>query len=168
MRLRPHRRNLVMWSQSVGPVGRYGVPEFTRIARTRRLRRGIRTGGLLTFIGLIRLASAVRTRWRPLLAGGVLTAVSVMLRSGVGSVAFFPGAWLLLIALLTPSGSKAANKWRSGLERELAAYSTPAQRCDLEATLDGYPDDITYELRDILAAQAMAARNNRIPAAGRC
>ena len=90
MRLRPRRRNLVVWSPSVGPVGRYGVPGFTRIARTRRIRRWIRTGGLLTVIGLIRLASAVRTRWRPLLAGGVLTAVSVMLRSGVGSVLFFP------------------------------------------------------------------------------
>jgi hypothetical protein len=167
MRLRPHRRNLVVWGPPVGPAGRYGVPEFRRIARIRRLRRGLRTGGLLTFIGLIRLASAVRTRWRPLLAGGVLTAVSVTLRSGPGSVAFFPGAWLLLIALLTPSSSKAPSKRRSGLERELAAYSTPAQRCDLEATLDRYPDDITYELRDILASQAMAARNNRIAAAGR-
>ncbi len=168
MRLRPHRRNLVVWSPSAGPVGRYGVPGFTRIARTRRIRRWIRTGGLLTVIGLIRLASAVRTRWRPLLAGGVLTAVSVMLRSGVGSVLFFPGAWFLLIALLTPASSKAASKRRSELERELAAYSTPAQRCDLEATLDRYPDDITYELRDILASQAMAARNNRIAGTGRC
>ncbi len=86
MRLRPHRRNLVVWSPSAGPVGRYGVPGFTRIARTRRIRRWIRTGGLLTVIGLIRLASAVRTRWRPLLAGGVLTAVSVMLRSGVDAI----------------------------------------------------------------------------------
>jgi hypothetical protein len=167
MRLRPHRRNLVMFSQSVGSVGQYGVPEFTRIARIRRLRRGIRTAGLLIFIGLFRLAGAARTRWRPLLAGGGLTAVSVMLRSGVGSVAFFPGAWLLLIALLAPPSSKGASKWRAGLERELAAYSTPAQRCDLEATLDGYPDDITYELRDILATQATAAPDNRIAAAGR-
>jgi hypothetical protein len=167
MRLGPHRRNLVVWSSSVGPVGRYGVPEITRIPRTRRLRRGIRIAGLLTCIGLIRLASAARTRWRPLLAGGVLTAVSVMLRSGVGSVAFLPGAWLLLIALLTPTSSKAASTWHSALERDLAAYSTPAQRCDLEATLDGYPDGVTYELRHILATQAMAACNNRTEAAGR-
>ena len=65
-----------------------------------------------------------------------------------------------------PVSSDADRKRRSELERELAAYSTPAQRCDLEATLDHYPDDITYELRDILASQAMAARHNPIPGAG--
>jgi hypothetical protein len=53
------------------------------------------------------------------------------------------------------------------LERELAAYSTPAQRCDLAATFDRYPDSITYELRDILARQASAAFDSRLPAAGR-
>ena len=57
MRLRPHRRNLVVWSPSAGPVGRYGVLGVTRVARTRRIRRWIRTGGLLTVIGLIGLAS---------------------------------------------------------------------------------------------------------------
>lgn len=60
-----------------------------------------------------------------------------------------------------------ARRRRSELERQLAAYATPAQRCDLEATLDLYPDSITYELRDILARQAMAACNNRIVGAGR-
>jgi hypothetical protein len=33
--------------------------------------------------------------------------------------------------------------------------------------LDRYPDGMTYELRDILAGQAMAAGNNRIPGTGR-
>jgi len=60
-----------------------------------------------------------------------------------------------------------AHKRRCELERELAAYSTPAQRWDLEATLDRYPDGVTYELRDILTGQAIAAFNNRLPAAGR-
>jgi hypothetical protein len=50
-----------------------------------------------------------------------------------------------------------ARKWGSELERELAALSTAAQRRDLQATLDRYPDNITYELRNILARQAMAA-----------
>jgi hypothetical protein len=124
MRLRPHRRNLVVWSPSVGPADRYGAPRLTRLASIRRIRRCIRTGALLTVIGLMRPARTVRTRWR-------------------------------------------ACKRLCELERELAGYSTPAQRCDLEAILDRYPDGITYELRDILASQAMAADNNRFPAAGR-
>jgi cytochrome c553 len=61
---------------------------------------------------------------------------------------------LLLSAPLIPGRSRA----RAKLERELAAYSTPADRRDLEATLDQYSDDTTRELREILASQAPAAR----------
>ncbi len=134
MRLRPHRRNLVVWSTSVGPVSRSGVPRLTPVARSRRSRRWIRTAGLLTVIGASRLARAGGTRWRPLLAGGVLTVASVVLRSGVGAVLFFPGYWFLLVALLVPPSSRAPCKRRSELERDLAAYSTPAQRRDLDLT----------------------------------
>jgi len=45
---------------------------------------------------------------------------------------------------------------RADLERELGEYSTQAQRRDLEAALDRYPDRITSELRDILARQGAA------------
>jgi hypothetical protein len=121
MRLRPHRRSLVVWS----PSGRYGPPLLTRPERSRPIRRFIRTGVLLAIVGLMQLARNVRTIWR-------------------------------------------ARDRRSELARELATYSTPAQRSDLEAILDRYPDDITYELRDILTSQAMAADSNRYPAAGRC
>ena len=124
MMLRLHRRNLVIWSTSVGPADRYGAPRLTRPARTRRIPRCIRTGALLVVIGLMRLARMVQTRWQ-------------------------------------------VHERRRELERELAAYSTPAQRCDLSATFDRYPDSITYELRDILARQASAAFDNRLPAAGR-
>ena len=123
MTLRPHR-NLVVWSQSVGPAERYGALRFTRLTRTGRIRRCIRTGALLIVVGLMRLVSTVRTRWQ-------------------------------------------AHKQRCELERELAEYSTPAQRCDLQATLNRYPDSVTYELRDILTRQAIAAFNNRLPVAGR-
>ena len=58
MKLRPHRRNLVAWSTSVGLAGQYGAPRFTRPTRTGRIRRCIRTGALLTVIGLMRLARA--------------------------------------------------------------------------------------------------------------
>lgn len=123
MTLRQHR-NLVVWSQSVGPADRSGALRLTRLTRTRRIRRCIRTGALLVVIGLMRLARTVRARWR-------------------------------------------AHKQRCELVRELAEYSTPAQRCDLQATLDRYPDYVTYELRDILARQAITACNNGLPAAGR-
>ena len=80
MRLRAHRRHLVVWSPSVGSASRYDAPKLTRLALTRRVHRGIRTGALLMVIGLMRLTRAVRSRWRPLLAGGVLTVVGGMLR----------------------------------------------------------------------------------------
>jgi hypothetical protein len=167
MRLRAHRRNLVLWSTSVGPAGRYGAPRFTRLARTRRIRRCVRVGALLTVIGMMRLARGVRLRWRPLLAGTVLTVAGVMLRSGAWSLVLPAGLWSFVYALLIPARSDADRKRRSELERELAGYSTPAQRRDLEAILDRYPDAITYDLRDILAKQALAAGSTGIPGAGR-
>jgi hypothetical protein len=160
MRLRAHRRNLVVWSPYARPAVMYGPP---RLTRTRRIRRCIRTGALLAVIGAIRLARAARPRWRPLLAGAVFTVAGVVLRSSTWSVVLIPGLLFLFAALLTPASPEADRKRRSELEHELAVYSTAAQRCDLEAILDRYPDSETYELRDILAGQAMAAGNNEIP-----
>ena len=60
MRLRSHRRNLVVWSQSASSVDRSGAPPFIR---TRRIRKWIRTGALLTIVGLMPLARAGRARW---------------------------------------------------------------------------------------------------------
>ena len=62
----------------------------------------------------------------------------------------------LFIAHVQAVGRKAARKRRSDLERELAGYATPAERRDLEATLDRYPYGTTHELRGILAHQSMA------------
>jgi len=160
MRMRPRRRDLVVWSQSSGSTGWYGPPRPTRIKRMRRL---IRIGVLLAIIGLMPLARAVRGRWRQLLAGCVLTVAGVMLRGGPASIVLLPGLLLLLSAPLFPASPPADPARRSELERELAVYSTPAQRRDLEATLDRYPDSTTRELRDILARQASAARVNVIP-----
>jgi hypothetical protein len=102
MRLRSHRRNLVVWNSSAGPTDRCGATRFRRVARTRRIHRWIRTGALLAVIGLMRLPCAVRTHWRPmlLLAGGMLTAVGIILSSGVS---FIAGMLVLLITLLIPS-----------------------------------------------------------------
>ena len=162
MRLRPHRRNLVVWSQSSGSAG---TSRVARPARTGRMRRGIRIGMLIALRGLLPLARGVRARWRPLLAGVVLTVVGVVLRgSTTGGVVLLPGLMLLLSAPLLPGSPDR----RSELERELAVYTTAAQRHDLEATLDRYPDDVTRELREILAGQAAAAdRGSRYGAFGR-
>jgi hypothetical protein len=167
MRLRVHRRNPVRWSLSAGSADRYDISGLTRPAGTRRIRRGIRIGALLTIIGLMRVARAVRLRWRPLLTGVVLTAAGVVLRDSLWSVMSFPGMIFLWYAVLIP-GPEADRNGRSALERELAAYSTPAQRNDLAALFDRYPDDVTHELREVLASQALTSGNPRIPGAGRC
>jgi len=165
MRLRPQRRrNLVVWSQSgsTDPASR-----GTRPARTRRIRRWIRIGMLLTLLRLSPLARAVRARWKPLLAGTGLTVAGVILRgSGPGSAMLLPGLMLLMAAPLLP-GTGHADLQRTELERELAGYWTNAQRHDLEAMLDRYPDDVTREVREILAGQAGAGYNNQVRSAGR-
>jgi hypothetical protein len=128
MRLRAHRRNPVVWSPSVGPADRYGAPGLTRPARTRRIHRFIRTGALLTVIGLVHLARAARPRWRPLLAGGVLTVVGLMLRSGAWSALLLPGLLFLLSAPLVPARPTTDRVRRAELERGLGVFSHPAQR----------------------------------------
>ena len=62
----------------------------------------------------------------------------------------------IFIARVQAVGRKAARKRRSDLQRELAGFATPAERGDLEATLDRYRYGTTHELRDILARQSMA------------
>ena len=158
MRLRPRRRNLVIWSPSACRAERGHGLWFTRPVPSRRIRRRMRTIALLATLGAIRFGAAVRPRWRPLLAGTLLTTAGVVLRDGAAGIVMIPGMLFLFSALLTPADPVAAGPRRRELERELAAYSTPDQRCDLEATLDRYPDSATGELREILARQAAAAQ----------
>ena len=138
MRLRAHRRNVVLWSQSASSIGRYGAPPSTR---TRRIRRWIRTGALLTVLGLIHVARAARARWGLLLAAGVLTVVGVML-GGLGGVILL----FLASAPFVPARPKAERMRHVELERELGIYSHPAQRR--------------------LAIQAMELHYPRFPGAG--
>jgi len=85
MRPRWHRQNLVVWNSSAGPSGSHGAPRGTRLGRTRRIRRWIRTAAQFAIIGLVRLARAVRSRRGAtlLLAGAGITAAGSMLPSGV-------------------------------------------------------------------------------------
>jgi hypothetical protein len=100
MRLRSHRRNLVVWSPSV-PADNFGTP---RPARLRWIRWWLRTGALLTVIGAIRLVRTVRARWRPVLVvtGTLLMVVGIVLPSGMTLV---PGMLVLLFALLKGAGT---------------------------------------------------------------
>jgi hypothetical protein len=164
MRLRPHRQNVVVLSRSTAPLDRRGTSRHTL---PRRIRRRLRITWLLALVGLMRLSYPVRARWRPLLAGAVLTVAGLLSHGGWGSIALLPGLTILLAAPLTEGSPKADRLQRSKLERELAVYTTPAQRLDLEATLDRYPDKLTRELRDILARQATAGVRGEIPCAGR-
>jgi hypothetical protein len=75
------------------------------------------------------------------------------MRHNPGSIALLPGMLLLLTAPLTPACPGPDRRRLGELRRELAVYSSPAERRDLEAVLDRYPDSDTRELRTILAAQ---------------
>jgi hypothetical protein len=164
MRLRSHRRNIVILSSSVGPADRYGALGPRRSTLKSRLRRGIRVSVLLTIMGLMGLARS--TRLQLLLAGGLLTVAGIVLRQDPAGVVLLPGLLFLFSAPLIPAIPAADRKRRIKLERELAAYSTPAERRDLEATLDQYSDGDTSEVRDILASQALASCSNGIPGRG--
>jgi hypothetical protein len=126
MRLRADRRNLVTGSLSVDP-GRYDSPRLTRLARTRRIRRCVRTGVLLTVIGLMRLARGVRCRWRPLLAGAVLTAIGGVMRNSAWGLILAVGLLFFVYPLLIPASSDADRKRRYELERELPIHSIPVE-----------------------------------------
>jgi hypothetical protein len=164
MRLRAHRRRLVVWTtRGLERPGRF--PVFMRLAWHQTAPQAC--PHWRTVIGLLRLARAVRPRWRLLLAGCVLTGVGVALRNTPGGIVIVPGLACLLSVPLIEGGSDEERKRRSELERELAGYSTPGQRRDLEAMLDRYPDAITCELWEVLARQAMRASGTLIPGAGR-
>jgi hypothetical protein len=163
MLLRSHRRNRVVWSSPAGPARGTGLAGLTRVTRPGRIRRFIRISALLTVMGLVDLARGEHPRWRLMLAGGALTVAGLVLRHSAAGAILLPGLLLLFSAPLVPAVPAADRKRHSMLERELAAYSTAAQRCDLEATLDQYPDGVTRELRGILSQQAMAAVNSGVP-----
>jgi hypothetical protein len=103
MRLRPRRRNLVVWSPSAIPVDAspgLGRLRGTRPGRARRIRWRLRIGALLMVIGVLRLTRTARSRWEPLslLAGTLLTLIGLLLPVAAG--AFFPGLLVITAVLL--------------------------------------------------------------------
>jgi hypothetical protein len=51
---------------------------------------------------------------------------------------------------------RAERRRRAELEEQLSGYVTAAERRDLMATLDRYPDAVTHEMRSILAGRDQA------------
>jgi len=141
MRLRAHRRTVVVWSSS----GRLAHTRTRRVGRGRRL---VRTGTALTILSLLRLARALRPRRGPLLAGTACTVAGLIMRDTAGASILLPGLMLLAFAPLYPA---VPGQDQQRLARELSTYSTRAQRHDIEATLASYPDAVTGEMREILA-----------------
>jgi hypothetical protein len=148
MRLRPPRRSLVVFSSSAGLARRHAVSLSERPVHTGRIRRFFRVGTLLIVI-------AVRPRWQPLLAGIALMVIGVVERNGWGGILVIPAMLLLWQALMISDDECAGRERLAQLRRELESYSTPAQRRDLDATLDRYPDGMTSEIRELLARPAM-------------
>ena len=109
MRLRPRRRNLVVWSSTAAPAGRSraaprrgGVPRRSRARppRLRRIRWWLRTGALLTVVGVLRLVRTARVRWEPVsLLAGVLIAVTGFVLPAGGGV-FMLGVLVVIVTLL--------------------------------------------------------------------
>jgi hypothetical protein len=97
-----------VWSSAAAPVGRSrpaarraGAPRRagTRPARLRRIRWWLRTGALLTVIGVLRLARTARVRWEPVsLLAGVLIAVTGFALPASGL--FMLGVLVLIVTLL--------------------------------------------------------------------
>jgi hypothetical protein len=151
------RRTRVIWSSSAD------LSLFARTSRRPgRFRRAARTGILLATIGLIQVAG--RPRWRFAAIGVALIIPGVLLRgSGPASFILLPGLMALFYAPFLPAESHENRARQARLRRELAAYSSPADRRDLEAILEQYPDGETGELRAILADQGVTSARTGIP-----
>jgi hypothetical protein len=160
MRLRSRQRQVVIWSSSAHPAVRDAASQQIPTALSGPIRRWLRIGALVTVI-------VVRPRWKPLLAGLALTVFGVVENSSPYAVAMLPGMMLLWVAVLTPGDSAIDHQRRQQLKRELAGYSTPAQRRDLEAALDQYPDGVTAEIREILGGHGAPAPSHGLPGAWR-
>jgi hypothetical protein len=105
MRLRrSRRRNLILLSTR--PVPASHVQQTARLARGRRF-RFMRTGALLTIIGLMRLARMARVRWRISLGlcGGLLEVLGHSVFTGPArGAADLLGLVVVTVAVLKSTG----------------------------------------------------------------
>ena len=103
MRMRSHRRSLMIWPLPGGRTDGYGVPAFTRLAGPGPIRRWFRATALLAVIGITRLARAARARWGSafLVAGALLVIIGITLSIAGASV---PGLLVLFVGLTRGAG----------------------------------------------------------------
>ena len=101
MRRRSRRGNVIIMSARA-PIHRSGGQESRRLARRRRF-RGVRIGALLTVLAVIRLARAVRPRWR-LITGltgfGIEVVGFNVFSGGMRDASSLVGMTLLLFAMM--------------------------------------------------------------------
>ena len=101
MRRRPRRGNVIIMSARA-PIHRSGGQESGWLAR-RRSFRGVRIGALVAVLAVIRLAQAMRPRWRLVtgLAGFLIEVVGFNVFSGgMRDASSLVGMTLLLFALM--------------------------------------------------------------------
>jgi hypothetical protein len=107
MRMRPHRRILIVGSPRAIAPGNYAGLARARPGWVRRARRRLRIGALLTVIGVLRFARAMQSRWEPLcLLAGVLLMVGGYFLPVIGL--FFPGLLVVTVTLLKGN----SDRWR--------------------------------------------------------
>ena len=153
------KRTRVVWSSSPEPAAMLPPP------RPRRFRRAVRTALVLTVLALVHAAG--RPRWRCALLGAALTIPGMLLRGElVGDIILLPGLMALAYAPFLPGETPESRQRQRRLRRELAAYSTPAERRDLEALLWSCSGGDTTELRAILASQDLSNPWYRFPGPG--
>ena len=107
MRLRPHRRILVVAGPRALAAGRSAGLRRARPGRIRRIRRRLGIGVLLAVLGVRRAGRAVRARWEPLfLLAGVLLMAGGYFVPVIGL--FFPGLLVVTVTLLKGN----SDRWR--------------------------------------------------------
>ena len=106
MGLPSRRRTTVVWSSSPARGARHAAREITRPARNGRIRWWLRTGALLTIVGLMRVARTARKYPRPALslAGTAVTVAGISLPSEAVLVSGFV---ILLVAMFLPGPASA-------------------------------------------------------------
>jgi hypothetical protein len=152
VRSRSRQQSITIFSSSSPRAARYPARRFLEAKHTGRVPAWLRVRVLLSVVQALGLARQARDRSWPLAVGVVLTVTGLALREDVAGIALLcPGLMLLVTALLGPVLPRSERLRRLALARELAAYTTIAQRGEFDVILARHSDAATSELRDLVA-----------------